>query len=267
MWEAYRQVRRNKGAAGVDGLSVEDFEKELENNLYKVWNRMSSESYFPPPVRGERLLAARADVAAPLAIPYTAVGLGQVAVVTPARPRPRAPAGTRARPSRTLTRVTISLTGGVIAGVMSRRAVATVGAGPRRPSIALCGQGAVSADLDVRLDQHQALEEPRALRGPGMAWGRIRLAGLVAALTSPPAVGGTACAGTEGSGGPEQARRFTRPLRLRSEGAMGGVVEGLREGVVAAGSRPSGGGRAPPRSGPARGERADARASVPVIRS
>ena len=51
LWEAYRQVRRNKGAAGVDGQSVEDFEKDLENNLYKVWVRMSSGSYFPPPVR------------------------------------------------------------------------------------------------------------------------------------------------------------------------------------------------------------------------
>jgi len=119
--------------------------------------------------------------------------------------------------------LTVSLTGGVIAGVMSRRAVAPVGAGPRRPSITLCGQGALSADRDVRLDQHQALDEPRVLRGPGMARGRTRLAGLAAALTSPPAVGGTARAGTEGSGGPEQARRFTRPLRLRSEGVPQGA--------------------------------------------
>ena len=48
--EAWEKVRANKGAAGVDGCSVEDFEKDLQNNLYRVWNRMSSGSYFPPPV-------------------------------------------------------------------------------------------------------------------------------------------------------------------------------------------------------------------------
>ena len=38
VWEAYRQVRANKGAAGVDGQSIEDFEKDLKNNLYRIWN-------------------------------------------------------------------------------------------------------------------------------------------------------------------------------------------------------------------------------------
>ncbi len=51
VWEAYKQVKRNKGAPGADGQSIEDFEKDLKNNLYKIWNRMSSGSYFPPPVR------------------------------------------------------------------------------------------------------------------------------------------------------------------------------------------------------------------------
>jgi RNA-directed DNA polymerase len=51
VWEAYKWVRANKGAAGVDGESIEEFEKNLKNNLYKLWNRMSSGSYFPPPVR------------------------------------------------------------------------------------------------------------------------------------------------------------------------------------------------------------------------
>jgi RNA-directed DNA polymerase len=50
VWEAWEKVRANKGAAGVDGCSVEDFEADLKNNLYKVWNRMSSGSYVPPPV-------------------------------------------------------------------------------------------------------------------------------------------------------------------------------------------------------------------------
>ena len=51
VWEAYKRVKANKGAAGVDDQSVEDFEKKLKKNLYKIWNRMSSGSYFPPPVR------------------------------------------------------------------------------------------------------------------------------------------------------------------------------------------------------------------------
>ena len=51
VWEAYKRVKANRGAAGVDGQSLEAFEKDLKNNLYKIWNRMSSGSYFPPPVR------------------------------------------------------------------------------------------------------------------------------------------------------------------------------------------------------------------------
>jgi len=51
VWEAYEKVKANQGAAGVDGLSVEDFEADLRGNLYKIWNRMSSGSYFPPPVK------------------------------------------------------------------------------------------------------------------------------------------------------------------------------------------------------------------------
>lgn len=65
VWEAYKRVKANKGAAGVDMQSIQDFEEDLENNLYKIWNRMASGTYFPPPVRrvaipksdgGERLL-------------------------------------------------------------------------------------------------------------------------------------------------------------------------------------------------------------------
>ena len=51
VWEAYRRVKANQGAAGVDGQSIKDFEVDLKDNLYKIWNRMSSGSYFPPPVR------------------------------------------------------------------------------------------------------------------------------------------------------------------------------------------------------------------------
>src|SRR5580700_4412021 len=63
VWEAYKTVRANHGAAGVDGQTISDFEADLENNLYKLWNRLSSGSYFPPPVRRvdiPRVMARRA---------------------------------------------------------------------------------------------------------------------------------------------------------------------------------------------------------------
>ena len=51
VWEAWRRVKANHGAAGVDEESIQAFEANLRGNLYKVWNRMSSGSYMPPPVR------------------------------------------------------------------------------------------------------------------------------------------------------------------------------------------------------------------------
>ncbi|PYV95164.1 MAG: group II intron reverse transcriptase/maturase [Acidobacteria bacterium] len=51
VYEAYKAVKSNAGAAGVDGQTIEQFEADLQGNLYKLWNRMSSGSYFPPPVR------------------------------------------------------------------------------------------------------------------------------------------------------------------------------------------------------------------------
>ena len=51
VWEAYQRVRANRGAGGVDGESLLAFEKDLKGNLYKIWNRMSSGSYVPPPVK------------------------------------------------------------------------------------------------------------------------------------------------------------------------------------------------------------------------
>ena len=51
VWNAYRRVKANKGGAGVDGESMAEFEQDLHGNLYKLWNRLSSGSYFPPPVR------------------------------------------------------------------------------------------------------------------------------------------------------------------------------------------------------------------------
>jgi RNA-directed DNA polymerase len=52
VWQAWKQVKANGGAAGADGQSIEDFGKDLKDNLYKVWNRMSSGTYFPPPGAG-----------------------------------------------------------------------------------------------------------------------------------------------------------------------------------------------------------------------
>ena len=51
VWEAYKRVRANRGTAGVDEQSISDFEADLTNNLYKLWTRLSSGSYHPPPVR------------------------------------------------------------------------------------------------------------------------------------------------------------------------------------------------------------------------
>ena len=51
MWEAYQQVKANRGAAGIDDETIAMFEQDLSKNLYKLWNRMSSGSYFPPPVK------------------------------------------------------------------------------------------------------------------------------------------------------------------------------------------------------------------------
>jgi len=50
VWDAFQRVKANGGAAGVDRESIQVFEAKLKDNLYKIWNRMSSGSYFPPPV-------------------------------------------------------------------------------------------------------------------------------------------------------------------------------------------------------------------------
>jgi len=52
VWEAYKKIKANRGAAGVDQESIGGFEEKLEDNLYKIWNRLASGSYFPPAVRG-----------------------------------------------------------------------------------------------------------------------------------------------------------------------------------------------------------------------
>jgi RNA-directed DNA polymerase len=79
VWEAYQRVKANRGAAGVDGESLAVFEKDLKNNLYKVWNRMSSGSYFPPPVRLVEIPKAGGGMR-PLGIPTVADRVAQTVV-------------------------------------------------------------------------------------------------------------------------------------------------------------------------------------------
>jgi len=79
VWDAYRRVRANRGAAGVDGVSLAAFEKDLKGNLYKVWNRMSSGSYFPPPVRLVEIPKAGGGLR-PLGIPTIADRVAQTVV-------------------------------------------------------------------------------------------------------------------------------------------------------------------------------------------
>src|SRR5215831_3140578 len=76
VWEAFKRVKANQGAAGVDAQSIAEFEVDLSNNLYKLWNRLSSGSYFPPPVR--RVEIPKADGGTrPLGIPTVADRIAQ----------------------------------------------------------------------------------------------------------------------------------------------------------------------------------------------
>lgn len=79
VWNAYRQVKANKGAAGIDGQSLKDFEGDLKGNLYKIWNRLSSGSYMPPPVRRVDIPKA-AGGTRPLGIPTVADRIAQMVV-------------------------------------------------------------------------------------------------------------------------------------------------------------------------------------------
>ena len=79
VFSAWAQVRDNRGAAGVDGVTIEAFEKKLKNNLYRVWNRMSSGTYFPPPVR--RVMIPKGDGRErPLGIPTVGDRVAQMVV-------------------------------------------------------------------------------------------------------------------------------------------------------------------------------------------
>jgi len=79
VWEAYRRVAANKGGAGVDGQSIEAFETDLKNNLYKIWNRMSSGTYFPPPVLAVEIPKPQGGVRV-LGVPTVADRIAQTVV-------------------------------------------------------------------------------------------------------------------------------------------------------------------------------------------
>ena len=80
--EAYRQVRANKGAPGVDELTLGEFETDLKNNLYRIWNRMSSGSYFPPPVLAVPIPKPHGGGTRMLGVPTVADRIAQTVVAT-----------------------------------------------------------------------------------------------------------------------------------------------------------------------------------------
>jgi RNA-directed DNA polymerase len=80
VWEAWRRVKANKGAQGVDGKDLAQFEADLRNNLYKVWNRMSSGSYFPPPVKAVEIPKPHGSGVRLLGVPTIADRVAQTVV-------------------------------------------------------------------------------------------------------------------------------------------------------------------------------------------
>ena len=77
VWEAYQRVKANKGGAGVDGQTIEQFEQDLQGNLFKLWNRLSSGSYFPPPVKAVEIPKAGGRGVRILGVPTVADRIAQ----------------------------------------------------------------------------------------------------------------------------------------------------------------------------------------------
>lgn len=86
VWEAYEKVKANKGAAGVDGQSLTAFETDLKGNLYKIWNRVSSGTYFPPPVKAVALPKPDGGTRM-LGVPTVADRIAQTVVALTLEPR------------------------------------------------------------------------------------------------------------------------------------------------------------------------------------
>lgn len=87
VWQAYLKVKANKGAAGVDAQSLADFEKDERSNLYKIWNRMSSGSYFPPPVKAVEIPKAGGQGVRILGVPTVADRIAQTVVTMVLEPK------------------------------------------------------------------------------------------------------------------------------------------------------------------------------------
>lgn len=86
VWEAYKRVKANGGAAGVDGQSLEGFAGDLKGNLYKVWNRLASGSYMPPPVKRVDIPKATGG-SRPLGVPTVSDRIAQTVIKTALEPR------------------------------------------------------------------------------------------------------------------------------------------------------------------------------------
>lgn len=80
VWEAYKRVRANQGGPGVDGQTIAEFEADLQNNLYRIWNRMSSGSYFPPPVKAVEIPKPHGGGTRTLGVPTVADRVAQTVV-------------------------------------------------------------------------------------------------------------------------------------------------------------------------------------------
>lgn len=80
VWAAWEKVRANKGAPGVDKETLEAFEADLDNNVYKIWNRMSSGTYFPPPVRAVEIPKGHGGGTRILGVPTVADRVAQTVV-------------------------------------------------------------------------------------------------------------------------------------------------------------------------------------------
>ena len=85
VWEAYRRVKSNKGSAGVDNQSIAEFEVELKANLYRIWNRMSSGSYFPPAIKAVPIAKKSGGVRI-LGVPTVADRIAQTVVTLTLEP-------------------------------------------------------------------------------------------------------------------------------------------------------------------------------------
>jgi len=86
VWEAYKKVRANKGSAGIDNVSMEEFDTNRAKYLYKLWNRMASGSYFPPPVK-EVEIPKKDGKVRKLGIPTISDRVGQMVVKMFIEPR------------------------------------------------------------------------------------------------------------------------------------------------------------------------------------